>query len=135
MADLPDINCWVKVLYTESDKVVPEAGTVWAPGKALVRYAVANDSNKTTGPLTVVGALFRNGVRVKPAGQSNVVPPQTITVQPNQVWKKDYVVSESTNGTKYVATILGDVGNFVNEEDESNNKDQHSFSFVPPPPK
>lgn len=131
---LPDIYCWVKVLLTATDKVVPDGAVIQVPGSALVRYVVANDSNKAAGPLTIVGVLDRNGVRVKPAGQPNVVPAQTITVQPNQIWKKEYTVNETNGGTQYVAKILGDIGKFVNEEDETNNAGQGSFSFVVPPP-
>jgi hypothetical protein len=131
MADLPDIHCWVKVLDPQ-DKVVPEGGIIQTPGTALVRYIVANDSGKPTGPITVVGALFRNGVKVQPGGQANVVPAQTITVQPNQVWKKEYTINEQENFVTYVGKILGDVGNFIDEEDEANNKGQRSFQFAKP---
>jgi hypothetical protein len=107
MADLPDVHCWVKVLDA-TDKVVPDGGSIVPQWNAVVRYIVANDSNKPPGPLTVVGSLFSNGLRVQPGGQPNVVPAQTITVQPNQIWKIDQPVSEFEPGTVYVARILGD---------------------------
>jgi hypothetical protein len=69
-----------------------------------------------------VGSLFRNNVKVTPGGQPNVVPAQTIMVQPGTVWVREFTVSETNYGTaSYKASILGDVGNLVNEEDEGNN--------------
>lgn len=133
MAQMPDVSCWIKVIEDSTGKVLPEGGEILPPGKAIVRYVVANDSNKPAGPLTVVGSLYRNGVKVKPNGQPNVVPAQQITVQPNQIWKKEYAVSESSGYVHYVAKIFGDVGDFVNEEDEANNQAQRSCSFFKPP--
>ena len=128
MAGLSDVYCWVKLLNVLTDKVIPEGGVAYAGTAVVVRYVVANDSNKAAGPLTVVGSLYRNGVRVQPSGQPNVVPAQTITVQPNQIWKKEYTVTEP-DAVNYVAKIFGDVGNFVNEEDEANNQGQKAFAF------
>jgi hypothetical protein len=132
MADLPDIYCWVKVLTVPSDKAIKEGEWINSPGKAVVRYVVANDSGLPAGPLMVFGTLSRNGVAVKPAGLP-VVPAQTITVQPNQIWKKEYTVNESDPSVDYVAKLFGDVsfgGGAVVEEDETNNRGQRSFKFM-----
>lgn len=128
MAQLPDVYCWIKVIDEGSGKAQPDGVQLQPPGKLTVRYSVANDSHKAAGPLWVVGALRRNGVKVTPGGQSNVVPAQQITVQPGQVWSKEYLVSES-DWADYVATMLGDVGGLVNEEDEKNNQAKRTFSF------
>lgn len=133
MAQLPDVYCWIKVIDDATGKTLADGGEIFSPGKAIIRYVVANDSNKPAGPLTVVGTLYRNGVKVMPGGQPNVVPAQQITLQPNQIWKKEYVVSELSSLVPYVAKLLGDVGNFVNEEDEANNQTKKSFSFYQPP--
>jgi hypothetical protein len=131
MAQLPDVFCWIKVIDDATGKVVPNGKDLGAPGKAIVRYVVANDSNQVAGPLTIVGSLYRDGVKVAPSGQSQVVPAQQITLQPNQVWKKEYAVSEGGKGlVSYSARLLGDVGGAVNEEDESNNKAQQAFGFL-----
>lgn len=130
MAQLPDVFCWIKVIDGATGKVVPN-GKDLPPGTATVRYVVANDSNKVAGPLTIVGSLYRDGVKVTPAGQPNVVPSQQITLQPNQVWKKEYTVSEGGKGlVSYSAKLFGDVTGAVNEEDETNNKAQYAFGFL-----
>lgn len=134
MTQLTDVNCSIKIINDLTGKVVPDGEDIPAPGKAIVRYVVANDSHKPAGPLFVVGALHRNGVKIQPGGQSNVIPAQQITLQPNQIWKQEYAVTESDYGVvQYVAKILGDVGGFVNEEDEANNQAKRSFGFYRPP--
>ena len=133
MAQLPDVYCWIKVIDDATGKVLSDGGEIFPGRKAIVRYVVTNDSNKQIGPLTVVGTLYRNGVKITPNGQPNVVPAQQITLQPNQIWKKEYVVSESGSLVPYVAKIFGDVGGFVNEEDEANNQAQRSFRFYKSP--
>jgi len=57
-----------------------------------------------------------------------VVPAPLLTVQPHQIWKKEYTVAEwsSAGFFAYVATLIGDVGGAVNEEDEANNPAQRS---------
>ena len=132
MAQLPDVYCWIKAIDDSNGKVLPEGGETHWPRKTIVRYVVANDSNEPIGPMIVVGSLFRNGVRVQPGGQPNVIPAQQITVQPNQIWKKEYTVSESSSSGffDYVAKLSGDVGfGAVDEEDESNNQAQRSFTY------
>ncbi|XXX78719.1 hypothetical protein WMF30_08075 [Sorangium sp. So ce134] len=133
MAQLADVYCWIKVIEEQSGKVVPSGAQVEIPRKAIVRYVVANDSNKPAGPLTIVGALRRDGVVVQPNGQPNVVPAQQITLQPGQIWKFEYLVTESSISAKYTASILADVGNFVKEEDERNNKFTTAFEMVDSP--
>jgi hypothetical protein len=130
---LSDVNCWVKTIEDSSGKNLDDGAEVLPPAKVIVRYSVANDSHKIAGPLTVVGTLFRNGVRVKPGGQPNVVPAQQITVPPGTVWLKEFTVTESESPTLYQASILGDVGGFVNEEDEKNNKATRKFNVFKPP--
>jgi hypothetical protein len=130
MAQLPDVQCWVKAVLDSNGKVIPNGDTVAAPAKVVVRYVVANDSHKAAGPLTVVGTLRRNGVQVTPPGMTTVVPVQQITVQPDNIWKKEWPVTEEGN---YVASILGDYGHgggFVNEEDEANNLGTTKFSIT-----
>jgi hypothetical protein len=83
----------------------------------VVRYVVANDSHAPAGPFTVVGTLYRNGVKVRPGGQPNVVTAQ-------QIWKMEFSVSESIGYSHYVAKIVGDVGSFVAAEDEANSQDK-----------
>jgi hypothetical protein len=65
---------------------------------------------------------------VKPGGQPNVVPSQTITVQPGTVWVKEYTLSDNGPGTSlYEAKLYGDLINVVNEEDEDNNLAKRTF--------
>jgi subtilase family serine protease len=124
----PDINCWVKLITPDNGSVIRDDGGIVDRGRTVViRYVVANDSHVPAGPLTVVGVLFKDGVRVKPPASSNVVPPQQITVQPNTIWKREWTVDAEGN---YDATMLVDVGNMVNEEDEKNNRGQRSFSIM-----
>lgn len=132
MVQLADAHAWVKAITVDSGKVISDGAQIWPPTKILVRYTVANDSHVVAGPLTVVGSLTRNGVKVTPNGQANVVPSQQITLQPNTVWKKEWTIAESDSGATYVAKILADVGNWVNEDDESNNKDVTKFEVVKP---
>jgi hypothetical protein len=68
MAQLPDVFCWIKLIDDVNGKVLTDAATIGSPGKVVVRYVVANDSNKTAGPLTGVGSLYRDGVKVQPGG-------------------------------------------------------------------
>jgi hypothetical protein len=127
MAQLPDATCLIKVLATDGT-LVPDGGTVFMSDPATIRYVIFNDSDLPMGPMTVAGRLFRNGLRVRP----DPVPIQGFTLQPNQVWTSEYVVFESfgPNGASYQATLATDIGNFVNEEDESNNSATRSFSTV-----
>lgn len=127
MTQLADLNCWIKIINDSSGKSEHDGVEFAPPATVVVRYSFANDTHKAAGPLTVVGTLSRNGVKVKPNGQPNVVPAQQITVQSGQVWSKEFVVSESDNAT-YKAGLLADIGNAVNEEDESNNKATKTFS-------
>ena len=129
---LADIYCWIKTIAQDTGKSLPDGYVFLVPqnvaAKVIVRYSVANDSHKPAGPLTVVGTLFRNGVRVKPGGQPNVVPSQTITVQPGTVWVKEYTLSDNGPGTSlYEAKLYGDLINVVNEEDEGNNLAKRTF--------
>jgi hypothetical protein len=125
MAQLPDVFCWIKVINTSDGKVVPNGGYIGYPGQATVRYVVANDSNKTAGPLTIWGSLYRNNVKVP-----SVLRPQQITLQPNQLWKKEHPVGESGGSSTYLAKLHGDVDSAVSEESEANNVAQRSFNIL-----
>jgi hypothetical protein len=125
MAQLPDVFCWIKVIDKSDGKVVPNGGWVGAPGQAVVRYVVANDSDKVAGPLTIWGELFRNRVKIP-----NVLAPQQITLQPNEIWKKEVPVAEAGGFAAYLAKLRGDVDNVINEESEANNLAQRNFDIV-----
>jgi hypothetical protein len=129
MTQLPDLHCWIKVVDNATGTKLPEAAQLEAPHAVTVRYSFANDSHKAAGPLTVVGALRRDDVPVKPGGKP-VVPAQTITVQPGQVWSREYVVDEPDGSSaSFTAKLLADVGGFVHEEDETNNVAAASFWY------
>ncbi|MGH3940942.1 MAG: hypothetical protein ACRDTG_20350 [Pseudonocardiaceae bacterium] len=135
MAQLPDVHGWIKIIESRVGKVRP-SGTVFDGQQGVIlRYSFANDSHQITGPLTVVGTLFRDDVRVQPPGKSNVVPAQQITLQPGQIWSKEHRVLEVNPGDPhfYVASLLSDVENLIDEEDESNNEAKITFSFQRPP--
>ena len=132
MTQLPDVSTSIKVIDDDSGKRVLDGGEIFA-GFATVRYVVVNDSNKTAGPLTVVGSLFRDGVRLQPNGKAKVFPAQQITLQPNQVWKFEFPVNERQSTSTYEARILADVGNSIAEEDETNNSVRTTFQMVIPP--
>jgi hypothetical protein len=104
---------------------VSNGGSIAPPGQALIRYVVANDSGKTAGPMTIWGRLYKDNVEVP-----NVLTPQQVTLQPNQIWKKEYLVSQLGGFATYLAKLHGDVGNAVSEESEKNNLAQGSFSIV-----
>ena len=123
----PDVVCWIKVINSKTGEAVPDGGWVGPPGNAVVRYVVANDSNVAAGPLTVVGSLYKDGIK---QGQPNVVPAQQITVKPGTIWMQEVPVSQVTLFSEYVAKIVGDIGNFVKEEDEANNLAQRSFTLI-----
>jgi hypothetical protein len=135
MQQLSDVYCWIKVV-DNNGKVVPQGAWI-STRQATVRYVVANDSHLPAGPLTVVGSLYRDGVKVQPGGQPNVVPAQQITVQPGQLWQKEFPISEfhisPGSAIQYEAKLLGDVGGFVKEEDETNNLAKTNFNLYEPP--
>jgi hypothetical protein len=133
MTQLPDVSCIIKVINNADGKRLSDGDAIFGDGSATIRYVVVNDSHKPAGPLTIVGSLFRDGIKVKPNGQPNVVPAQQITLQPNQIFKSEFSVSENFSTSTFVAKMLVDVGNFVNEEDETNNLAQTTFEIVPPP--
>jgi len=131
MADFPDVYCWIKLVDKSTGKAVPSGTQFSNSADVIVRYVVANDSHKSAGPLWVVGVLNKNGVKVQPAGKPNVVPAQQITVQPNQIWKAEYEVNDATGGLDtFDASILGDIGALVDEEDEKNNKGSANFKVA-----
>ncbi len=132
---LPDAFAWIKAIAEANGKVLADGAEVGSPAKVTVRYSIANDSHKATGTITVVGTLYRDGVKVKPGGQPNVVPAQQINLQPGQVWVKEYTVDEAAGGgvVSYKAGLLADVGAFVAEDDEKNNKASRSFTVFGPP--
>ena len=137
MTTLPDFYTYVKVIADSDGKVIRDGEEVSAPAKVTIRYVVVNDSHKAAGPWFVVGWLKRNGVQVHPLGQNTpVIPLQSITVQPNTVWKKEWVVTESQDAEAlYVATMAGDFGAFMpNEEDEKNNSGKMTFLIRRPLP-
>ena len=134
MAEFPDVYCWIKLVNKPTGKAVPSGTQFSDQADVIVRYVVANDSHKPAGPFWVVGALRKNGTKIQPGGQPNVVPAQQITVQPNQVWKAEYEVTDAAGGLDtFDATMLGDIGNFINEEDEKNNKATAKFKFAASP--
>ena len=133
MADFPDVYSWIKLVNRTTGKAVPSGTSFYNSTDVVVRYAVANDSHKPAGPLTVVGHLWKNGVDIQLSGKP-VVPAQQITVGPNQVWRAEYEVQDTaTLSDTFEAKLLADVGNFVDEEDEKNNKASATFSVVAVP--
>jgi hypothetical protein len=78
MADLPDVHCWVKVLDA-TDKVVPDGGSIVPQWNAVVRYIVANDSNKPSMKASALSSKKRQtsplwhgeGLSRAPAGRSS----------------------------------------------------------------
>lgn len=135
MAQLPNLHCWIKVLDTHGNGIAD--GAFATRTTTTVRYVVANDSALPAGPLTVVGALYREGVKIQPGGQPNVVPAQLITVQAGQIWQKEYTFFDHDirpgGHARYEAKLLGDVGNFVKEADETDNVVKFSFTLIEPP--
>jgi hypothetical protein len=129
--DLPDVNCWIKLVTPVTGKEIHGEGIIDDDyQKIVVRYVIANDSHLPAGPLMVVGALYKDGVKIGSNGDPNVVPAQINTLQPNTIWKKEWtIVTDSASFGQYKASILADVGNFVNEEEEANNKAQRSFAI------
>jgi hypothetical protein len=132
MTQLPDVSCLIKVLNEDGKR----ANDWWILGyRATVRYVFFNDSNMTAGPLNIQGDLFRDGVRVQPNGDSNVVPKQAITLQPGEIRTFEFEVIEDDNNHVYTAFSRADFGAFnisvVDEEDESNNKAKTFFLFQP----
>ncbi|HYG82254.1 MAG TPA: hypothetical protein VD861_17770 [Pyrinomonadaceae bacterium] len=134
MAQLPDVQCWIKLIEQPTGKVVP-SGTEVKPssdGSITIRYVVANDSNKATGNFMVIGTLRRNDENLP-----SPVPPTTIQLQPKQLWTHEHTVNKSDLG-KYSASLLGDItfppGAGVKEEDESNNLAKAKFSLTFPIP-
>ena len=125
MVQLPDVFCWIKVIDSSTGKIVADNGTIGPPGNGMVRYVVANDSDKPAGPLTIWGRLFKDNVALP-----NVLPAQQITLQPNQIWKKEVAVSSSGGYHNYRATLSGDLDKAVNEESEANNLAQTKFMIV-----
>lgn len=132
MSQLPDVSCIVKIINNDDGKRLPDGAVVIGEGHLTIRYTVVNDSNLTAGPLTVVGSLFRSGVRIQPNGQPNVVPAQQITLGPNQVWKREFQISEKFSDSLFEARMFADVGNFVGEEDETNNQVKTTVLVRPP---
>jgi hypothetical protein len=140
MTALPDFYTYIKVIEANSGMVIRDGGEVNSPAKVTVRYVVVNDSHKVAGPWPVLGRLRRDGIELHPAGKVSVVPLESITVQPNTVWKKEWVVTEADGAdASFVATMSGDPSIFgtaaPNEEDEKNNTAKMSFSIHPPVPK
>jgi hypothetical protein len=65
----------------------------------IVRYVVANDSHKPAGPLRIGGSLSKNGVKITPGAKPFVLA-QQITLQPNQIWKAEYNVTDASKTSK-----------------------------------
>lgn len=127
-----DLRCWIKLVH-EGGWVLADGDQLTPPAKVTVRYTMVNDSDVAVGPFTVVGALKKNGQRIKPNGQPNVVPAQQVTIPPNAVWTRSYVVSETDpNYSGYAAAMLVDVGDFIDEDDEKNNLARRTFSVMKP---
>ena len=131
MTALPDIFCYVKALDQTNGKAIPDGGLATNDASVVVRYVMANDSDLPMGPFTVTGSLWQDGVKINP----NPIPALHLTLQPNELLKREFSIPDtsSTHSHSYVAKILGDIGNFVNEEDEKNNLAKLSFT-VPTPP-
>jgi hypothetical protein len=123
-----DLRCWINVVDEDSGKVVPDGYGVMAPAKLKIRYNVKNDGQAPLGPFWVVGALMKDGVRLQP----NPVPAQQINKLPaGKTWEADHVMTEASFPVTYKAYMLGDVGNWIKEDDESNNKASSSFMVTP----
>jgi hypothetical protein len=74
MAQLPDVFCWIKLIDDVNGKVLTDAATIGSPGKVVVRYVVANDSNKTAGPLTGVGSSCTTSHRTTESDLEERIP-------------------------------------------------------------
>ena len=129
MTQLTDACALVKVLGPDGKKI-PDGGGLLLSDAATIRYVIFNDSDKPLGPILVLGRLLRNGLPFQLPGQPDVVPLQPVTLQPNQVWTREFVLDESfgPNGAHYLADITADTRNVANEETEANNFAQTSFS-------
>lgn len=130
MPQIADVKCSIKVTQEPSGAIVANGAETDA-GTVTVHYVVKNVGTKATGQMTVVGSLYRDGVKVQPNGAPNVVPAQQISLAAGAQFARDIKVSEAGKGLiRYSARLLGDVGDFVNESDETNNKARIDFDFL-----
>lgn len=135
---LADAFAWIKLIDTDTGKVIPSGSTIETPAKLILRWVVANDSKVDTGLFYVVGQLKRNGVIVKPNGKPNVIPLQTISVPKGQLWIFEFPIEETSGITVYSATLLADLGSLIgsgkiDEESEANNVAEYKWNVVTPP--
>jgi hypothetical protein len=133
MSLLPDVQCWIKVIDGSTGRAVANGKDLGVPGSAIVRFVVANDGDRPAGPMWIVGNLYRDGVRVRPAGRQNVVPAQQVELQAREVWKQEHAVSEGRDAkglVSYSARILVDGGAVLDEDDATNHRAQHAFGFL-----
>ena len=129
MEQLPDVQCWIKLIEQPTGQAIPSGTQVkgLVGGSVTVRYVVANDSNKATGNFTIVGALKRDGEKLP-----NPVPAKTIQLQPKEMWTHEHTVNKTEIGD-YSATLLGDVSDSVKpEETTKNNSASAKFSIFFP---
>jgi hypothetical protein len=125
---LSDVSCVVKVLSTTDGKRVPDKGAVFTGGSlepaAIVRYIVVNDSDVAAGPFTLTGNLFRDGV------VQNVISEAALTVPAQQLWKKEFPISEDNGTTGYIAYL--EARGSAKEEDSNNNHAATTFTVTAP---
>jgi hypothetical protein len=133
MPPLPDVQCWIKVIDGVTGRAVANGKDLGVPGTAIVRFVVANDGDRPAGPMWIVGALYRDGVRLRLTGREHVVPAQQVELQAREVWKHEHAVSEGRDAkglVSYSARILVDAGAVLNEDDATNHRAQHAFGFL-----
>lgn len=132
MAQFPDVYCWIKLIDQPNGKVVSNGALVLVPptGSVIIRYVVANDSNKPTGDFMISGILKKNGQSLPMP-----VPLTRINLQPKTLWKHEHTVNKNDEGN-YKAVLQGDVKIMVSgieEEDEKNNVAEATFGILQQP--
>jgi hypothetical protein len=85
----------------------------------------AADSNQPVGEIAVMGVLYKDNMEVVPSP----LPITWIKLEENQLWKYEYTVTSSGEANEFRATLFGDVGSSITEEDEKNNIFNTKFSF------
>ena len=125
MPEFPDTYAWIKLIDKNKGKAVPSGSTLSHPSNITIRYVVANDSNQPVGEIAVMGVLYKDNVKVVPSP----LPITWIKLEENQLWKYEYTVTSSGEANEFRATLFGDVGSSITEEDEKNNIFNTKFSF------
>ncbi|MGH9199037.1 MAG: hypothetical protein ACRD1T_25330 [Acidimicrobiia bacterium] len=118
---LPDLAGIIQAYY--NGKPLPNNGVVFGGGggafKIEFRWAVANFSDTPSGKFGWVGVLYKDGVNTRSShSRSKSWPPTNYRASKRTdeefAWKDDRVY--------YDARLLADVGDFVDESNEANNK-------------